>query len=71
MTGDDALARSRWMIMQVMRVSGAAFVVVGALIAAGKTSLPPLAGTVLMLVGLLDATVVPLLLARRWRTPKP
>jgi hypothetical protein len=54
-----------------MRVSGAALVMVGAIIAVGRTSLPTAAGTVLMLVGLLDATVIPLVLARRWRTPKP
>ncbi len=71
MTDDESRARARWITLQLMRVSGAALVMVGAIIAVGRTSLPTAAGTVLMLVGLLDATVIPLVLARRWRTPKP
>lgn len=67
---DDPQARSRWMVMQVARVSGAALVMLGAIIAVGRTDLPPVAGTVMMLIGLFDATVIPLLLARRWRTPR-
>ena len=66
----DSEARARWIALQLMRVSGAALVMFGAIIAVGRTSLPPVAGTVLMLVGLLDATVMPLVFARRWRSPR-
>ena len=70
MSGDDTQARARWIALNLMRLSGAALVTIGAVIAVGRTDLPPMAGTVLMLVGLLDATVMPLVFARRWRTPK-
>ena len=70
MSGDDTQARARWIALNLMRLSGAALVTIGAVIVVGRTDLPPIAGTVLMLVGLLDATVMPLVFARRWRTPK-
>ena len=70
MSDDDTQARARWIALNLMRLSGAALVTIGAVIAVGRTDLPPIAGTVLMLVGLLDATVMPLVFARRWRTPK-
>ena len=70
MSDDDTQARARWIALNLMRLSGAALVTIGAVIAVGRTDMPPIAGTVLMLVGLLDATVMPLVFARRWRTPK-
>ena len=70
MSDDDTQARARWIALNLMRLSGAALVTIGAVIAVGRTDMPPIAGTVLMLVGLLDATVMPLVFARRWRTPR-
>lgn len=67
----DDPAKPRWLIIQLLRLSGAVFVAVGLAIMAGKIALPPAAGTVLAVIGLFDFAVAPLLLARRWRSPRP
>ena len=65
------LEKKRFMAIQLIRLMGAALVLLGVLIAGGKIDLPPLVGYVLVLVGLVDLIVMPLVLARRWRTPPP
>ncbi len=67
----DDTAKSRWAIIQVLRLSGAVFVAAGLAIMAGKIALPPAAGMVLAVIGLFDFAIAPLLLARRWRSPRP
>ena len=62
-------ARTRYMVMQALRIGGVAMVIVGILIVRGKIEVPTVAGYVLIAVGLLDTFAVPLLLARKWRTP--
>lgn len=62
-------AKARWMIIQVVRLTGVAMVLFGILIMAGRIDLPKVAGTVLALVGLVEALVLPLVLARAWKTP--
>ena len=60
-------------MIQLLRLSGVAMVLIGLLIAAGRTEMlagiPDAIGYVLIAVGLVDFFVVPTLLARRWRTP--
>lgn len=68
MTEDQA--KARWMAIQAVRWTGLALFVVGLLIYAGKLPLPEIAGYVLMAVGLVDALLVPTLLARKWKTPR-
>jgi hypothetical protein len=65
----ENLARQRFMILNLLRLSGIAMVLFGVLIIAGKVDLPAGAGYVLFAVGLVDALIAPPLLARRWRTP--
>ena len=67
----DDPAKARWVIISVLRLSGAVCVAAGLAIMAGKIALPPAAGAVLAVVGLFDFAVAPLLLARRWRSPRP
>ena len=66
---DDALARNRYMIIQMLRIFGVALVIGGILIVRGKIALDPMIGYVFIVVGLLDAFGTPLFLARQWRTP--
>ena len=71
MTEPDTLARNRFFAISALRIGGALLVMVGLVVAAGRfASIPPVAGIVLVLVGALDFALVPLWLARRWRTPK-
>ena len=71
----DSLARNRWMIIQIMRFLGFGTVLVGILLARGVLDLAGesdrIVGYVLIAVGLADGFLVPLMLARRWRTPQP
>ena len=71
----DSLARNRWMIIQIMRIVGFGTVLVGILLARGVLDLAGdsdrIVGYVLIAVGLADGFLVPLMLARRWRTPQP
>jgi hypothetical protein len=62
-------ARGRFVAIQAMRWLGIAFVVAGLLTIRGRILLPIEAGYVLVVVGLVDALVMPIMLARRWRSP--
>ena len=61
----------RYFAIQVLRLSGALMVAAGLAVLTGRLDLPRAAGVVLVLAGLFDFAVVPVLLARRWRSPRP
>ena len=69
----DDVARGRWITIQASRILGIALVLLGILLVrdvvdiAGETN--HLIGYVFVAVGLLDAFVMPQVLARKWRTP--
>jgi len=65
----DETARNRWAVIQAMRIAGVVMVLVGILIARQVIAAPALAGYALIVVGLLDVFMVPMVLARKWRTP--
>lgn len=65
----ESLARSRFLVIQLIRLSGLAMLLVGALVVAGKIDLPRVAGFVLLGIGLVDMLLAPILLARRWKSP--
>lgn len=62
-------AKVRFIVIQLARWSGAALVFVGLLALAGRVEIPAFAGYILAIVGLIDALIVPTLLARRWKSP--
>ena len=66
--GDD-VARNRWMVINALRFAGVAMVLVGLLIVREVIPEPAWAGYTILAVGLADVFLVPLLLARKWRTP--
>lgn len=63
-------ARSRFIIMAAIRWSGALMAIFGLAIIERKIDLPPEAGYVLFVVGLVDALIVPAVLRRRWKSPQ-
>jgi hypothetical protein len=69
MTEDPA--RRRFMVVQTMRWAGVALVMLGLLVIDGRIDLPREAGYVLFAVGIIDALVMPTVLARRWKSPPP
>ena len=69
MNGDPA--KARFLIIQAMRWSGLALVLVGLLVINGRIDLPREAGYAIFLVGLVDALIMPSVLARLWKSPLP
>ena len=67
----DEVARNRWMVISAVRVAGVVMVLVGLLILQQVIPEPAWAGYTILAVGLADVFLVPLLLARKWRSPKP
>jgi hypothetical protein len=67
---DDTKAQYRFLMINLVRVTGAVMLVIGlAVIARGTFGLPKSAGYVLFLVGFIDFLVVPVFLAKRWKSP--
>ncbi|HWV59786.1 MAG TPA: hypothetical protein VN034_03975 [Sphingopyxis sp.] len=72
---DDALAKKRFFAITMMRLMGVAFVAIGFILIGGGFSFAGQPadrwiGVAIVLVGAFDFAVMPLLLARRWRSPK-
>jgi hypothetical protein len=65
-------ARTRFFLLQLVRVGGVALVFIGVSIV-GKRWVEPadVIGGALILVGAIDALIVPRILGRAWRTPRP
>lgn len=64
-------ARARFFILQAIRWSGVALVVIGLMTIQRRIDLPQEAGYALLLAGLFEALFLPTLLARRWKSPPP
>ena len=72
---DDALAKKRFFALSSMRIMGAIFVMAGFILIRGAWTLvgqpeDRWIGVALVLLGVFDFAIMPLLLARRWRSPK-
>lgn len=61
-------ARRRFITIQAVRLAGVAFVVLGMLIVSGRIPWPVWLGYLLLVNGLVDVFIIPLRLARKWRT---
>jgi hypothetical protein len=64
-------AKRRFMAIQAMRWAGLALVIFGLLVIYRRIDLPKEAGYVLFLIGIVDALIMPSILARRWKSPPP
>lgn len=69
MSSDPAFGR--WLIIQCVRLSGVALVLIGVLGMTGAISMQPLVAFLIASVGLIDAAILPIFLARKWKTPNP
>jgi hypothetical protein len=67
---NDEVARNRWLVINAVRVAGVAMVLIGLLILRAVIPEPAWAGYTILAVGLADVFLVPLLLTRKWRTPR-
>lgn len=72
---NDALAKKRFFAIAAMRIAGALLVLIGFVLIRGGWDLAGQPtdrwiGVALVLIGAFDFAVMPLLLARRWRSPK-
>ena len=68
---EETKAQQRFLVLNLVRLSGAIMLVIGlAVVANGVFGLPVAAGYVLFLIGIVDFMLVPLLLAKRWKSPK-
>ena len=61
-------AKQRFFVLQAVRLAGAGMAFFGAAIIAGKTSLPAPVGYVLLVFGAIDALIIPVVLARLWKS---
>ncbi len=67
---EETKSQYRFLVINIVRISGAIMLTLGlAIIARGLFGLPAAAGYLLFLVGLADFMLVPLLLAKRWKSP--
>lgn len=67
----ERLAKSRFMILNVLRLFGALLMIAGFVLITGKWDLAgsdmnPIVGVIFVLVGAFDFAVLPMLLARSW-----
>ncbi|MCB2060753.1 MAG: hypothetical protein R3E09_05035 [Novosphingobium sp.] len=62
-------AKAKFIVLQALRWSGVGLVLAGLFILYGEVDVPDVVGYVLFVVGLLDALIMPGVLARMWKTP--
>ena len=67
----EEIVRARLRRLTVVRLAGVALCLIGLAVCAGQIALPRLVGVLVVLVGLYEALVFPLVLSRRWRKAKP
>ena len=66
-------AKGRFVMIQLARMAGVFLVLFGVLLQAGRitalSAVPREAGYALIAIGMIDVFVMPVYLARRWRSP--
>ncbi|MEY4159664.1 MAG: hypothetical protein RLZZ136_285 [Pseudomonadota bacterium] len=69
-TSHDTLAKKRFMAINLVRLSGVALILVGLLFALDRIDVQPahLIGVMFILFGMIDAFIMPRVLARRWKS---
>ncbi|ABC62359.1 hypothetical protein [Erythrobacter litoralis] len=71
MDDQEKLARQRFMLLQIIRLGGAAMAMIGAVIISGRWIDSPELGYVLLVLGALEFFIVPNLVAKSWHAPDP
>ncbi|GAA4051487.1 hypothetical protein [Parerythrobacter jejuensis] len=68
---DDEKAKQRFMLLQLARLSGIIMAGLGVLIISGRLVDNPPLGYALFVVGAIEFFVLPIILAKRWKSPRP
>ncbi len=63
-------AKARFFTIQAVRLSGVVFAVLGALVLGRILELPEFVGYLFLAFGAFDIFILPIMLAKRWRTPE-
>lgn len=63
-------AKARFFMIQGVRLSGVIMGVIGALVLGQILPLPTFVGYLLLALGAVEIFILPLVLAKRWRTPE-
>ena len=66
---NDDMAKQRFFLLSAIRLLSVAIIVVGLLSLTGKIDMPRPAGAAFAVFGLLEFLLLPLFLARKWKTP--
>ncbi|WP_284124570.1 hypothetical protein [Parerythrobacter aestuarii] len=69
MDDQEQLARKRFLILQLIRLSGAAMALFGAVIISGRLIDFPELGYLLLVLGAMEFFLLPNLISKSWRTP--
>jgi hypothetical protein len=64
-------ARSRYFTIQAVRAAGVIQVLLALLILSHRLEWPEWVGYLLFVNGFIDVFAIPIMLARRWKSPKP
>lgn len=62
-------AMGRYWMLQLMRLGGVLMVIGALLILSGRIAGPPLLGYGLLVFGVIEFFLMPLMLAKRWKSP--
>ena len=65
---DHDPAKARFLTIQAVRLSGVVTAVLGALVLGGVLPLPEIAGYILVALGVAEIFILPIVLAKRWRS---
>ncbi len=63
---EDARAKGRFMVINLMRIGGIAMILMGIAVLQRMISLPDWTGYLLIVLGMMETFLVPTLLARVW-----
>lgn len=64
----ESRAKSRFFAISAMRIAGVAMILLGIAVLQGAVSLPEWTAYLLIVLGMVEAFVMPQILARLWRT---
>ncbi len=65
---DHDPAKARFLTIHAVRLSGVVTAVLGALVLGGILPLPEIAGYILVALGVAEIFILPIVLAKRWRS---
>ena len=73
LSDEDRVARSRLLMLTLIRLAGVALMALGLIISTGDLLRPggwPLVGVPIALIGLVESLLLPKVFTAKWRTPK-